>query len=419
MKKVLAGAACQVLLLTACTAFPNPFKQQVQPSFWGHDTVIEKKEVSAEAKGETEAALFGLTTQGNYFIQPESDLIPYIWNEENGSKIELMPANAEATALMQDFVERDAAQNEREIPAGIDLFETYLAIYSHRMPVRQSGMMFGGDYITVQDGTGMIWLIDAGTGKMYGGKGRTYLSAYDNTLLGRGYAGTAQVFLLDKEMDTLSIKDYSYTKGFDGTSCALTAASYLPDGSIAVALRDISLDMDQGEICKLLIERPDGSQEIYDLGRIFFGREPELIFSVDSEHILLANLSTVRSGWVYYIDCATGEVSFLNFEENRLSLQPYTNFLNEAGMVEFDGRGGQIVMVLQAMVDGQTIMLQDDEGRLLLLKPDTLEYQFLLQNGAPAYFPLLYNFTGNGYDSFCYMGEDRDRWEYYTLGTRE
>ncbi len=420
MKKVLAGAACLVLLLTACTAFPNPFKQQNKPSFWEHRAVREKVEVPVEARSSGDSSLFGLTTQGNFFIHREEGGAPYIWNESEARRVDLTPANVEAKELMQHFVEYSYAQSGIEIPADMDLFDAYMTLDGeNRLTPRSIGMTFGGDYIAAQDRTGMTWMIDAETGKMYGGREHMYNSAYGDTLIAPGPVPSGQVFLLDKKTDKLTIKDYSRTQGFDSDQCVLEAASFLSDGSIAVVLRDMKMDLDTGEICKLLIERPDGTRETYDLGRIRFAHEPEMIYSVDAQHILLTNYTTVRKGWVYYIDCTTGAVSFLQYEEGKTALEPYTSFLNEAGMVDFEPYGSSIMMILEAMADGQTILLQDDDGRLVLFKPDTLECQCLLEGGEILYYPLMYNFTGNGYDRLCYIGEDRDRWEYYSLQTRE
>ena len=116
MKKVLAGAACLVLLLTACTAFPNPFKPQNKPSFWEHRAVMTKTEVPVEARGSEDTALFGLTTQGSFFMQNEEGGNPYIWNESETRRIELTPANIEAEELMRQFAEYSYAQSGIEIP---------------------------------------------------------------------------------------------------------------------------------------------------------------------------------------------------------------------------------------------------------------------------------------------------------------
>ncbi|MBR2728442.1 MAG: hypothetical protein IKD92_00945 [Lachnospiraceae bacterium] len=381
---------------------------------------MTKTEVPVEARGSEDTALFGLTTQGSFFMQNEEGGNPYIWNESETRRIELTPANIEAEELMRQFAEYSYAQSGIEMPADMDLFDVYMRLDGgNRLIPRPISMTFGGDYIVTQDRTGMTWMIDGETGKMYGGKEHMYTSAYGDTLIAPGQVPSGQVFLLDKKTDKLTIKDYSRTQGFDSDSCVLTATSFLSDGSIAVVLRDMKMDLDTGEICKLLIERPDGTQETYDLGRIQFAHEPEMIYSVDAQHILLTNYTTVRKGWVYYIDCTTGAVSFLQYEEGKTALEPYTSFLNEAGMVDFEPYGSSIMMILEAMADGQTILLQDDDGRLVLLKPDTLECQFLLQGGEVLSDPLMFNFTGNGYDRFCYRGEDRDRWEYYSLQTRE
>ncbi len=420
MKKFFAGAACLVMVLTACTAFPNPFKQQNKPSFWEHRAVMTKTEVPVEARDGEDTALYGLTTQGNFFMQKEEGGVPYIWNEPEARRIELTPANIEAEELMRQFAEYSYAESGIEMPADADLFDAYMTLDGgNRLIPRPIGMTFGGDYIVTQDRTGMTWMIDGETGKMYGGREHMYNSAYEDTLIAPGQAPSGQVFLLDKKTDRFTIKDYSRTQGFDSDSCVITATSFLSDGSIAVVLRDMKMDLDTGEICRFLIERPDGTQEIYDLGRIWFGYEPGMIFSVDAQHILLINYITVRRGWVYYIDCATGGVSFLQYEEGQTALEPYTDFLNDAGMVDFEPHGSSIMMIHEAMADGQTILLQDDDGRLVLFKPDTLECQCLLEGGEILYYPLMYNFTGNGYDRLCYIGEDRDRWEYYSLQTRE
>ena len=163
MKKVLAGAACLVLLLTACTAFPNPFKQQNKPSFWEHRAVREKVEVPVEARSSGDSSLFGLTTQGNFFIHREEGGAPYIWNESEARRVDLTPANVEAKELMQHFVEYSYAQSGIEIPADMDLFDAYMTLDGeNRLTPRSIGMTFGGDYIAAQDRTGMRQAYDQG-----------------------------------------------------------------------------------------------------------------------------------------------------------------------------------------------------------------------------------------------------------------
>ena len=421
MKRVLVGVLSLVLVLTACTAFPNPFKQQSQlkPSFWGQRVTMENTEVPLEARSGSESSLWGLTTQGNFFIRYDSDRVPYIWNDEEKRRIELTPANAEAEALMHYYLEGYFAQQGEEVPSnlhGQELVGKYLLTDGRAvLSPRSIGATFGGDYICAQDRNGMTWLIDAETGKMYGGRERWYRSATDTILLATGPAPAMQVFLLDKETDTITFRDYSRTHGFESDQCCITAASFLPDGSICVVLRDMQMNMETGEICKLLIDRPDGSKEIYDLGRIFFGKEPDQIYSVDSRHILLTSSTFARIVKPYFVDCETNEVSFMSNLNDQITLELYMNYLNDQGMVEFSNENNDLLMILESMGDGQTILLQDGEGRLLLFKPDTKECQFLLNGGGFIYQPMMIYFMGNGYDRFWYAAQDRELLTYYTL----
>ena len=423
MKRWFIGALCLVLGLTAC-AVPNPFRQQraLKPSYWGQRLTADQTEVPMEARGDSESALWGITTQGNFFIQNHAKVESYIWNEEKHRRIELTPANIEAEDLMQHYLEAYAATHKDAVSSdwhGQELLEKYLsADGAMRMMPRSIGMTFGGDYIAAQDRVGKIWLIDAETGKMYGSRERWYRSAYENTLLATGASTSSQVFLLDKEMNSLTFKSYARTEGFEGSECSITAASFLPDGSICVVLRDMQMDMEKGEICKLLIDRPDGTQELYDLGRISFQREPDQIYSVDSQRIVLMSSTMGRNGKLYYVDCETGEVSFMSHVNDQITLEPYTKYLNSQGMVEFpqdDSRN--YLMVLEAMGDGQTILLQDEDGRFLLFKPDTKECQFLLNGGGFLYSSIALYFMGNGYDRVWYatVDGDREQWAYYTL----
>ena len=280
-----------------------------------------------------------------------------------------------------------------------------------------AGATFGGDYIAAQDRNGTIWLIDAETGKMYGSRERWYRSATDKTLLATGQSPATQVFLLDKETGTMTFRDYSRTEGFESDQCCIEAASFLPDGSICVVLRDVKLDKEKGEICKLLIDRPDGTKEVYDLGRIYFGKEPDMIYCADSQHIILTSTMMARIAKPYYVDCETGEVSFMTHVNDQITMVPYTDYLNDQGMVEFPQDNNTLLVVMEVMGDGQTILLQDEDGRFLLFKADTKECQFLLNGGGLIYGPLASFFMGNGYDRIWYssMGVERDPWTYYTL----
>ena len=42
---------------------------------------MTKTEVPVEARDGEDTALYGLTTQGNFFMQKEEGGVPYIWNE--------------------------------------------------------------------------------------------------------------------------------------------------------------------------------------------------------------------------------------------------------------------------------------------------------------------------------------------------
>ena len=168
--------------------------------------------------------------------------------------------------------------------------------------------------------------------------------------------------------------------------------------------------MENGEVCKFVVETPDGTIETYDLGRMMLSMEPDVILSTDGRQILLFS----RNGWVcMLVNRDTGSVSILSYD-GVIKATPLSDCLNENGMIPKGyGRSIDTLIPVDRMSDGRTLLVITLDGVPLLFRPDTLEYVFTPFIGGSMLTPT--RMTGNHYNRFFSQSWDEDGRTYIEL----
>lgn len=419
MKRVWLLLLCAALL-TGCAAMRQVFQKEEAPTLWGKQLSFRFVPLPEEAFVSEDNICAAIAPDGKQFLITNYTA-PYLWNMETGQKTYLYPAGAQEEELMR--VLAGAAFQEEEISSlsGQALLEKYLAsaqkgiILGPRSAELNSGDYYGND-MTVADNFGTMWLLDADTGKLYGAKGYSYISSSKDQWMIRELAVTSGLFLKNKETGDTVYKDYTKIAGLEENGAALTAGSFLPDGSIAVVLRENKFDLTIGETCKLVVERPSGDIEVYDLGKILLSREPSLIRSTDGQHIVLANTVYAMATQPMLVNCQSNEVSLLAQKEAGLELVPLEQALDSNGSVLFQKDAG-FSLVIDRMSDGKTFLLQGYQGTLQLFQPETGEWTYLFGSFEASSVMMFYTFSSNHYDRFAITtGSERiDRRSYVEL----
>ncbi len=421
----IAAVCLALMLLTGCSTRIRDVFQPELPTLWGKTVTYSKVQIPEEAFVDPESICRTMAPDGQFLITDHT--APYLWDPETKEKTYLTPAGAEEEELLRKYgVAADATEAEiakLDELHGKDLLEYYLS-QRNGFPQGPPGIAVSyyaeGNCFWVGDPMGGSWMIDADTGKMYGGVGKQYVSEKEDAWMVLGMMPRMEVTLIDKKTGQETRKSYAAQAGFEKEGCSITAASFLPDGSICVVLRDIMFDKETGEVCKMVIERPDGSIECYDLGRISFGREPDMILCADAEHILLYASRYAFAVAPYMIDTKTGDVNVLYMSGGTMTTDPAKDHLDKNGMMPKDERlGEEQFLFVERLSDGQTLLIQFNGGFPALFRPDTLEISFIYPDGNTDTIPVFFSFSGNHYDRLVGHGPDPDLKSYWQFNVSE
>ena len=354
----------------------------------------------------------GMTADGTSFLIV-NEVMPHFWNINTGLRTWLYPADEQAEEIMRMFCAPERTQpkaTEAQIEAyyqkhfggregfsslsGKDLLKEYLST-EEGVPFGPRGVQYVHTdirYMITQDNYGISWAVDTQTGAMYCCDGETG-GIYNGELLSYRFPGTT-VTLTSLENGKSRTVDFSAAFRFESGSASLKAALFLPDGSIAAVLRDISIDPKNGQQCALAIYTPDGIMETYFLGRIRFGLEPTAALAVDEDSVVLFSGSLQLSVHPYLINRKTGEVSVLSSSASGLSIIRVEECTFQEGkLILPEAYSGDASVALLSRIDDTLLLYNLMDSRYMLLKPSTGESRYLFSDPT-AVFPIgVYFFT--------------------------
>ena len=336
---------------------------------------------------------------------------PYLWNMDTRERTDLFPGDEETCRAMRealDTVMTDARGNAAYAAASDipdeELLEAYL-VYTSRNPGRAN--MFKsytrsalpGPYVQLYDFNGMQWLLDGETGALYTRGTETIDSIYEGTMLILPQRPSAYVKLCGEDGSTRQIP---LSAGF-ASGDVMMAATFLPDGHICAVLREAALDMYNGQQCAVLIWGDDGTRELYPLGRVRLGQEPDCILSADARNIVLYSRISIVQNHPYLIRRDTGSVSLLTESETSIGAIPLSDCLDATtgAVTQPDGLS---VYVVAAMADGKTLLAYDMQTySLALLRPDDMACRYPLRDSPYSQIPAPIGLWGNGYDRWLFL----------------
>ena len=388
---------------------------------WGRTVTPELLELPEEAYASADSMLVGLSEDGSRALITTPGGPHYVWVAETGEQIPLHFA-PETKALLRgraanllnlDQAASDALLEKLDALSETDLVDFWLSM---RHPDGYGYLSFcalvQGDYIGAQDRTmGGVLVADLRDGTLCGWLSDGTESIRD----GRALLRTPPAQLEWMDLSTGAIEPASFdfhSPELPFEDYAVMAIQCLDDGGVCAVLRDIQLDLANGEECAFILQHADGTMQTYGLGRIPFGKEPDLIFAVPGANCFVLSSRTHAIQMVpYLIDSESGEVSLLTLGSAGFVRMPVQAAADTAPENE-------VWVPVTAMADGETVLVLDGRGEitgLALLRPDTLEYQTIVtpeQNDALGLKWLIgmETLVGNGRDCFhsgqAWFGDD-------------
>ena len=444
MKKILA-VLCAVCLLAGC-ALPasaaglrdmlNDMLALVQkedeapkadaapaegrgPSLLKKRVTIAREEVPEEAFRESTEVCTAVSPRGNRLLIC-GGTEPGLWDPETKERIPLFLGDGDTKALVRDFLEKQAAKQPKLVVHGEDgaLFSAFVT--SAQFLRRQPAMRFIPDYpvnestpfLRVTDNcAGIPFLLDTETGALYADAEGECIAVHDGVMLIRSYPPSGAIQLKDMKTGKKTKIDFARLSGLEGAA-ALTAAQFLPDGSICAVLRAGKLDPKKGEACAAVIRSPQGKTAVYPLGMIRLGREPDRIFSAGAGQIVLFSRQALQAVCPYGIDRARGEVSLLTCDGKRVRAVALADCMDADGQITQPE--GVPFLTYGPWGNGETLLIHRFDGSLLLFRPGTMETERLLSSGEEFGLMTFSYFSGNGYDRLAGKPER----SYYRLAVR-
>ena len=339
---------------------------------------------------------------------------PYLWNGETGAKTPLYLGDQRSCDAVREMILQAQANiasrtGVTEAPLDPDalpdeeLLQTYLA--SSRAMNGQcllfrayDGYNALGPYAHLYDTQGGSWILNDETGALYTRATGTVDSVYEDQLLVLQPRPEARITIekADGTQQTIALDG-----GFAGGT-AMTAATFLPDGSVCAVVRDQKLDKNIGQECAVVIRHPDGKTEKHPLGKLKFGTEPDTIVSADARHVVVFNRTRVLQTHPFLIDRDDGAVSMLYTDGRRIAARPLAESL--------DGATGAVIQpqeaslyVVSPLSDGETLLAYTfDNSALMLWRPASMLSSFLFGSADRSSAPVPVSLTGNGYDRWLY-----------------
>ena len=370
---------------------------------WTSSASIEKLTIPVAAYSGGAQVCRGMAPDGITFLMTDN-VVPYLWNQETGQSMDLKPADTVTEELLHHYLTvpaNVASDKASELQASFDalsgreLLEAYLS--------QRSGFPMGpravygildieGNYLAASDAaSGMIWLINCDTGELSASDKQHLTAVKNGQAIYTSAPPEANVFI--KDLMTGSVLrqvNCSLTGGF-ASGASVKTADMLSDGSLCVVLRDAKIDPKQGEDCVLAVNPSESDEEVYPLGKIRFGQEPDVLLTCGDQYLICFSRNYIMYNAPYLIDRITGKVSLLIFPiDGQVTAVPLENCLDENGC-PVSPTDEIFPFFLDKMADGKTLLVyQPVSGCLYLYRPETEETHALTSDqdgmGAPIIF---------------------------------
>ncbi len=374
------------------------------PSLWGKRVRLEKTAVPDEAFRDGGEVCTAVSPTGTRLLicgGPE----PCLWDTETPERIPLFLGDAESKAVIREYLERLATEGKMKLTGPMEdgaLFSAYIA--SAQAARRQYAPRFVPDYPgsgrsaylrVAETASGAVFLLNTETGALYIADNGIYVAELNGMLLRQDPAGSGTVSLKDVKTGRITTIDFARLAGLEGRA-SVTAAQFLPDGSICAVLRSGKVDPKKGEACAAVVRSPSGTVQRYALGMIRLGREPDRIFCAGADQIVLYSRNALQQLRPYRIDRAKGSVSLLTCENNRVQAVSLESRLDAAQQIAQPE--GPSMIVYGPCADGETLLVHSFDGTLLLYRPSTMETSPLLALGEAYGLMDFSYFSWNGAD---------------------
>lgn len=377
---------------------------------WSKTIKTEKENVPIDSKGWSVYLLGG--GKSTLYIGEEPGEFPHII-DTNGVTHQISITTRDGGAT-REWLRLHAAPNNYYSAEDIlalesdgDLLWGSKRIQAYRPRINENYIVNNGsDYalMTANNDFGFVQgLLNAETGELISvaadGENAYYVtSERGGRLVGGGYAdGKMKIVLADLETGKI-------TKTFDlselmapvvregATVTSGLAPVFLGDGSAAGGCSTYYKETDDSPRGQRIIEeyvyviREDGSLESYCLGRVSSSSGIMMLASNDP-HYIIAAMSTA----VYMIDRANNKVYLLKEKNGKISREEIPEELpkdaSKLGFVDY-------------LDDGETLILFNMEGALIMFRPDTMETKILTHVSSDMTFAR--RFSGDHRGRICF-----------------
>ena len=399
-KNCIPRLAAMLLCLCLCAALLAGCGK-TEKNLWGKTVTAELAHVPAEAFDVEDARLCGFSPDGSKALisyNPET----YLYDMNTGKRIYLTPGDAmteEALRLAARWQLKDLAPEQREqVQAKLDALqgrELVTAALSADWYGEKTGMRAmdlpgaDGRWMRVSVHGYGIMMLDCENGKLYGRADSQYEDARGDLLLAVGLYPEGKLTQVNvKTGEETALPDFR--EGYFQST-----AAFLPDGGVVAILMEKELDLERGMSCLLATRSAKGEEQVFDLGRIDFGFAPDDILCLGEDLLLRHERMNFRPA--YLVNRADGSIYTLAQRgENIEKFRPETD---ERGVSVLPA-GTEQVFVVDALPDGETVLLQGSDGALYLFRPESGETRLLVRDMEGQWLPNLGTscFTFNGYD---------------------
>ena len=376
---------------------------QNAPTLWSKSFGLEAVQLPEAAFEEADARLCGLSADGSKaLISCCSE--SYLYDLASGEKTWLIPGDEQteealrlnAVGLFRDLPQEEAAQRIEALQSmtGRELAKLGLSsrgagrstLWARDLPGSDGAWM-----LAVNNGNGFSLMLDTASGKFYSRLEGEYVDARGDQLLALGRPPLGELTLVDrssgKETPIPALRE----------DFGVISAAFLPDGGVAVLLRDLNMDMDHGQECLVALRDAKGKEESYALGKIRYGMEPGFLFCLNEDTLVLRS---AQAG--VPCDCvlrrSSGELGRLALKKGEVVTVPPA--FDDSGRPEALPDGMERAYLAAPLRDGQTLLVQGQDSLGYLYRPASGETQMVMLGVGRDLLPLivLSNFTYNGYD---------------------
>ena len=411
-RAVISMSVLMMLVMLACilTGCGEPSVPDGEKTLWGKSVDYEIVSVPENAIREN-TKCWAVSPDGNrFFMSANYGTAPYLWDVNSGKIITVKPANDITDIMIRQMFWNYSLRNLRSEEQKESLKKSFADIdtlsgeallkrvYSFGNPpflrtATRTVPVSGNAIVITDSGNTSTFALDTETGYLYAAPEGYCFGVCDEKMYCKRDSRVIVAFDM-KTGEKLSETDLEFAGEF-----LYSQNEYVfSDGTVFAFM----VGFDSEKSCRtsvLAIIRPDGTEKAISLGS--WGRVPNELYSADGVWIALK--TTLASDPVVLVNTETDEVTVIGIKDNKLVGTSLEECVGEDGIVDLSLMEAESIILMTGLGDGQTIAGTTLDGVPILIRPDTMEMQRLLNDENAAIGVIGSVLSGNGYDRWLIM----------------